>query len=160
MVKTIFSNSSKTRSFTPSESESNVFDDHVFFSAIIPILNIEASQLEDLQCYLPVFSSIEKLSSFYDKNWPKLKELFVKQSIKVMKYVDGLDEDSDLEQEEDEPKPENQDLNKDMEANANESEHNQKAPSSPVNLKFNFIDFEPEGEQEDEKKKVNARRSR
>lgn len=78
LIKTIFNNSSKTRSFTPSQSESNVFDDHVFYSALTPILKVEASQLEELQCYLPVFSSIEKISSFYDKNWPKLKELFIK----------------------------------------------------------------------------------
>ena len=78
LIKTIFNNSSKTRSFTPSESRSNVFDDHVFYSAIIPVLKVEATQLEELQCYLPVFSSVEKLSSFYDKNWPKLRELFIK----------------------------------------------------------------------------------
>lgn len=77
-----------------------------------------------------------------------------------MKYADGVDRDAKPEPDDDESMPENEDLNKDMETNANESEAIQKPPASPVNLKFNFIDFEPENEQEKEKKKNSTRRSR
>lgn len=59
----IFNNSSKTRCIP---NDTNVFDDHVFYSAITDALSIDASQLERLQCYLPVFNSVEKMNTFYD----------------------------------------------------------------------------------------------